>query len=142
MEINGHREFQWQVSKALELLRLLACEAYDLANRNVVRIREHTVTEVNPLIQPVTIQLAPLTAFHSVTWCAGSIAHEVKHVLLCREGEALGLVGNSLWYGQEAELRCIALQATVARMIGAPTAEVHHLESMNGSHFREARRYW
>ena len=67
-----------------------------------------------------TFDLGTETAYHSVTWCAGAIAHDAYHSKLYHDyRDAYGEpVPDDAWCGQAKELTCNEFQLRVLREIG------------------------
>jgi len=74
-----------------------------------------------------------LTAFHSLSWCAGTIAHESWHAKLYHEGKSAD--PRDYEERTKEEIACIKHQIKVLRKIGAPNAEINFLKTEDGTHF-------
>jgi len=77
------------------------------------------------------------TAFHSVEWLSGIIAHDSNHSKLYwdyikNNGPP---IPNDIWMGQSAELICNKIQAKCLERIGAPRYMIDYVISSNGNHF-------
>jgi len=128
LEIRGTRRFKARVIQALTLLRSKTPHAYELATNNIGAISQSKHSEMAAYRKPPTFELNDQTAFYSVTWCAGSIAHDSLHsrfyfnYLKLHPGERV--VVHDAWMGEAAEKLCCEHQLRVLRQIGAPTNEI------------------
>jgi len=86
---------------------------------------------------PPTFDLANRTAYYSVSWCAGSIAHDAYHSKLYHDHlQAFGMpVPDEVWTGQDKEMECVEFQVRVMKDIEAPASEVFYLSGQDGSHY-------
>ena len=124
--IYGSEEFADQVQRALELIRTQSPDDFESISKYVRRIEESDRSGM--VIVRNACQLAPSAAYHSLTWCAGCIAHEAHHAMLSQS--------STYSYGHaEEEQVCIAYQQAVMERIGAPASELEYLASLDGSHF-------
>jgi hypothetical protein len=82
------------------------------------------------------------TAFSSLTWCAGAIAHDSIHSKLFHDYQKAhsGSVPESAWTGPAAEQQCIAHQLRVLKEIDAPSEEIHYCASTPDD-FYDVRKY-
>ena len=138
VEIVGAREFKAQVKKALELLRGKAPEAYGVVVEYVKRIEQTQRSGMRANKEPPTLEMADRTTFYSLTWCAGSIAHEAYHAKLYhdykREHPEGVSVPRQVWIGEDAERICIRHQVEVLKGIGAPKQEIAYCSALDGTH--------
>ncbi len=128
IEVSGSGAFQSQVRSALDLLRTKAPEEFAIVATYVKRIEEHQRSGMDVARDPPTCQLAPATAYASITWCAGVISHEAHHALIFQSTSAG-------YGGRHEEQQCIKRQIDVMKRIGAPQSEVDYLAGQDGSHF-------
>ncbi len=86
---------------------------------------------------PPVFEMADPTTFASVTWCAGSIAHDALHSKQYHDFKAThgAPVPSEVWTGKKSELACIAFQLEVLEKIGAPERELEHLKQLDGRHY-------
>jgi hypothetical protein len=126
VEIHGSEKFAGQVREALELIRNNSPEDFVSISESVRRIEESDRSGMDT--SRSVCQLAPATAYHSLTWCAGCIAHESHHAKLSQSAS------YSYGYAHEEQV-CIEYQRTVLERIGAPTCELDYLSTLDGSHF-------
>jgi hypothetical protein len=137
IQVEGQRAFVEQTRRALALLQAKAPEAFGIVQRHVGRIRQANRSGMRADQDPPTYEMADATAFYSLTWCAGSIAHDSYHSMLFDEHRRMHgePVPDEAWTGREREMECIEHQVQVMRDIGAAEAEVTYLSSLDGSHF-------
>jgi hypothetical protein len=135
IEIHGKPQFQAQVTNALELLRTKAPDAYEVVAREIGDIRESAHSGMRAWQNPPVFEMADPTAFFSVTWCAGSIAHDSWHSKLyhdyLRNNSNSSRVPDEVWTGESAEKKCVAHQARVMKAIGATHEEIDWLQTTN-----------
>jgi len=128
VEIVGQEKFIQQVTKAMSLIQENAPDDLELIAKYLRRIEEHDHSGMDASREAPTCQLAPASAYASVTWCAGCIAHEAYHSKLSQSPDyAYGL--------EQEEEECMAYQLTVLQKIGAPRSELEHLAAQDGKHF-------
>lgn len=137
IQIRGNPKFIDQVTSSLSLLREKSPNAFALTQRYMRRIEQNSRSGMRAYDNPPTFDLSPKTAFYSITWCAGSIAHDTYHSKLYHEyvdahGEP---VPDEAWRGKERELECIRHQTQVMKEIGAPDYELTYLDHQDGSHY-------
>ena len=85
---------------------------------------------------PPTYEMNDRTTFYSVTWCAGSIAHDAYHSKLYHDYKRnhSGPVPDKIWTGVDAEKKCLKHQLKVLKRIGAPKHEIDHCKKQIGNH--------
>jgi len=137
IEIRGSKAFVVQVDRSLKLLENKAPYAYEIIINNVGRIEQGEHSGMWANITPPTFELNDRTAFYSVTWCAGSIAHDSYHSKLYHDYKKIhsGPVPDIIWGGQNVELECIKHQINALKQIGAPKLEIDHCRQQDGSHY-------
>lgn len=137
VEVKGSAEFRTQIEAALKLIKEKAPEAYALVQNNVAIITEGERSGMWAYKNPPTYEISKTSAFHSVTWCAGAIAHDAYHSKLYHDYvTAKGKpVPAEIWTGQEVEKICIAFQLSVLKKIGGPKDEVDYCLKLNGKHY-------
>jgi hypothetical protein len=135
-EIVGSAEFVERVTQSLDLLESKAADAYAIVIRYVGRIEQGEHSGMWAYRTPPTYEMTDRTAFYSLTWCAGTIAHDSYHSKLYHDHRARnpGSVPGSVWSGEEAELKCIRHQIEVMELIGAPKHEIEHCRQADGKH--------
>jgi hypothetical protein len=133
IEIKGTEKFKSAVTNALALLETKAPESYRVVTNyiGVIEESEHSGMRANE--SPPVFGLNDTSAYYSLTWCAGDIAHDSFHSKLYHEYLAAhaGTVPDSVWIGHEAEVKCLKFQATTLKAIGAPAKEVVYCESIS-----------
>lgn len=128
LEIRGTRRFKARVIQALTLLRSKTPQAYEIVTNNVGAITQSKRSGMAAYRKPPTFELNDQTAFYSVTWCAGAIAHDSLHsrfyfnYLKLHPGEKV--VINDAWMGEVAEKLCCEHQLRVLRQINASPKEI------------------
>jgi hypothetical protein len=137
IDVRGSERFVGQVTKALVLLRDKSPDTFAVVGQFVKRIREHSRSGMRAYDDPPTFDLAPRSAYHSLTWCSGAIAHDAYHSKLYHDyRSAHGKpVPYDAWCGQARELECNQFQAVALEEIGAPRNEIDYLRGLDGSHF-------
>jgi len=137
VEIKGTNKFQEQVANALALLRERALPAYGIVTNHVQIIKQSRRSGMrSELLQP-TFDLANPTAYYSVTWCAGAIAHDSMHSKIFHDYQKShsGTHPAYDWNSQvEEEKRCNAHQLQVLRDLNAPLLEINHCAAQDGTH--------
>lgn len=136
-KIEGSDRFVAQVEEALKRIRERAPRAYKLIQQNVAIIKQSERSGMWAFRNPPTFEMGDRTTFYSVTWCAGSIAHDALHSKLYHDYRAAKgkPVPNEIWTGRNAELKCISFQIDVLKKIRASDLELQHCMKQNGEHF-------
>ena len=146
-QIVGSDRFANQLEKALTLIKQQAPEAHQLIQENVGIIKQGKRSGMWAYKTPPVYEMADPTTFYSVTWCAGTIAHDALHSKLYHDylaahGEP---VPDKVWTGRDAEIKCISFQLEILRRIGAPRHEVDYCAKLNGEHYdidRDGKYEW
>ncbi len=128
IEIEGSVRFTGQVSNALLLLKSAAPEAYQTVTNYVEVIREAGRSRMSPYQTRPLFEMDESTAFYSLTWCAGAIAHDSVHSKLYHDyvNTHSGWIPDSAWTGPTAEHQCLIHQLKVLKEVGAPADEVRY----------------
>ena len=136
VDISGSAKFTNQVSKALALLSKNTPEAYSMVTNYVGRIEQGKHSGMWAYKTPPTYEMADRTTFYSVTWCAGSIAHDSFHSKLYHEHKNKhgGRVPDKVWTGVDAEKQCLKYQLAVLKKIYAPKHEIAYFSKLHGTH--------
>ncbi|MBI4656063.1 MAG: hypothetical protein HY746_04845 [Elusimicrobia bacterium] len=136
IEIAGSAEFKQQVAKALILLRKKAPEEYEIVKKHIGKIEENERSGMLAYKEPPVYQMSLKTAFYSITWCAGTIAHDAYHSKLYHDYEKRHgkPVPYDEWAGFEAEKKCIKYQLETLGKIKAPENEMDYCLSLDGTH--------
>lgn len=135
--LHGTAKFQEQITNALQLLKTKAPTAYVTVTKEIGIIRQATHSGMNAWTNPPTFDLTERTAFYSLTWCAGAIAHDSFHSKLyhdCLRKNPRKGVPDAAWKGEEAEARCLEYQIRVLKEIEAPVHEIDWCRAPN--------KYW
>lgn len=135
INIVGTPKFQDQVIAALVLLKTRSPEAYLIVSNYIGAIATARRSGMAAHRSPPTFDLSEQTAFFSLTWCAGAIAHDSFHSKLyhdyLRSHPDSKSVPDDVWTGEAAELKCLAHQMQVAREVDAPMIEIDWLAKTN-----------
>lgn len=125
-EIIGSERYTNQVRQALLLLAARDTNAYAIVTNYVGRIKEGAPSGMWAYLDPPTYEMSDVTAFYSLTWCAGTMAHDSFHSKLYHDylKTHAGPVPDEVWTGQAAERLCMKHQLAVMRRIGAGAAEL------------------
>lgn len=137
LRVTGSTSFRTQVVSALVLLRDKSPAAYGIVTNHLGVIKQARRSGMRSDLSPPTFELANPTAFYSLTWCAGSIAHDSMHSKIFQDFRKAhdGAQPPHAWSSQvEEEKKCIAHQLQVLREIGAPTLEIDHCAEQDGTH--------
>ena len=136
-KIEGTDRFVAHVGESLKRIRKRAPRVFGLIQQNVAVIKQADRSGMWAFRDPPTFDMGDRTTFYSVTWCAGSIAHDALHSKLYHDYLAAKgkPVPNEVWTGRDAELKCISFQIEVLKKIRAPQHELEHCKKQNGEHF-------
>jgi hypothetical protein len=140
--IQGSLRFDEQVEKSLTLLKTSAHAAYANVTNYVGIILEHEHSGMEVHHNPPIFQLNGNSAFYSVTWCAGVIAHDSYHSKLFFDYKKQH--PWSLWVpaethgGARAERDCLEHQLQVLKDIHAPTNEIAWCQQC----LTQTNQYW
>lgn len=127
IEITGSVEFQDQIHRALNLLRSKAPDQYDTVLKYIGKIEQGDKSAMWAYENPPTFQMADLTAFYSLTWCASSIVHDSLHSKLYHDyKDNRGPIPAMVWTGKAAEKKCLKYQVATLKKIGAPKSEIDY----------------
>jgi len=137
IEIIGPAQFIQQTRSALSLLQAKAPSAYAIVSGCIGRIESGPRSGMRSHAVPPTFFVADRTAFHSLTWYAGTIAHDSMHCKLYHGyASTKGLpVPHEIFSGMAAERQCLTHQAWVLSAVGAPAREIDHVRAGDGRHF-------
>jgi hypothetical protein len=136
VEIVGDPAFKKRVAEALKLLREKSPEAYAVVKKYIGRIQQGERSGMWAERNPPTYEMSSRTAQHSLTWCAGTIAHDAYHSRLYHDylKDQGKPPPHEYWAGAPAERKCIRFQLQVLRQIGAPANEVEYCRRLDGTH--------
>jgi len=130
LSIQGTPPFRERVEKALALLEARSPQGFNLATNyiGVIRQAEHSGMRANE--NPPVFDLNDRSAFYSLTWCAGVIAHDSFHSKLYHDYKLAHhtAVPASAWGGDATERQCLVHQLRVLGEVGAPTNELAHCQ--------------
>jgi hypothetical protein len=136
MEIEGSQKYTRQVEQCLALLRTKAADDYAFVLGNIGVIAQNERSGMLAWANPPRYQMSDVTAFYSLTWCAGTIAHDAYHAYLYRQYQAehSQRPPYEVWGGVAAEKLAIDFQLQVMQKIGASAHELNYLKSLDGTH--------
>lgn len=133
--IEGSSKYRTQVQACLKLLSTKAPDDYRFIQGYVGVIAQHDKSGMLAWEEPPRYQMSDVTAFHSLSWCAGTIAHDAYHSYLYKKHSPKnGKPPYDKWAGTSAEQEAIAFQIRVMKKIGASRHEIEYLESLDGTH--------
>ncbi len=132
LAVVGAPPFAEQVVQALTLLRAKSPAGYAVVTNYVGVIQQDEHSGMHAERQPPVFQLNDRSAFYSVTWCAGVIAHDAVHSKLYHEYRSAhaGPVPDDVWTGHAAERVCLDQQLRVLKEIGAPAREIDYFKTL------------
>jgi hypothetical protein len=140
LTIQGTPQFDEQVEKALALLKAQSPAGYATVTRyiGIVQQYKHSGMEVHH--RPPIFQFNGNSAYVSVTWCAGVIAHDSFHSKLYfdykKQHPWVIRVPGEVYGGEQAERACLEHQLSVLKDIAAPTSEIDWCRQC------QTNRYW
>jgi hypothetical protein len=143
-EIVGSMQYSNRVHQALLLLEARDTNAYAIVTNYIGRIKEAEHSGMWAYLTPPTYEMGGTTAFYSVTWCAGTIAHDSFHSKLYHEYQKAhdGPVPNDIWIGRAAEQQCMKHQLAVMEHIGATTREMDWARKQADGHYVNDNEGW
>jgi hypothetical protein len=115
------------------LLRAKSPDGYAILTNQVGIIHQAKHSGMKAGKKPPVFDLNDRSAFYSLTWCAGVMAHDSFHSKLYHDykRDHWLLVPRKVWTGRDAERKCLDHQARVLSEIGAPKGEVDYASSVN-----------
>jgi hypothetical protein len=136
VDIEGSQGYQRQVKRCLKLLSQKAPKEYKLVTDYIGVISQSKRSGMRAWENPPRYQMSDKTAFHSLTWCAGTIAHDSYHSYLYNKYLPVGggKPPYDKWAGITAEKKAIKFQLTVMIKLGASKHEINYLKSLDGTH--------
>ncbi|MEO8650597.1 MAG: hypothetical protein ABI539_15650 [Acidobacteriota bacterium] len=117
-------KFKPKVEKALKLLKSKAAAYSTWFDSYGLKIRAAAKSGANFKDGAIDIGLETFNA--SETWLASVIIHESVHFWQYRSGKYKA--------GTEAETEANRYQMGVLQLVGAPSAEIHHMQKQDGGH--------
>jgi hypothetical protein len=145
--IVGDKNFIVQTQKALALLKEKDHKAYFFSQTYLSRIVLSKNSGVKPWQQLPTYEVGQLTAYYGLEWYASTIAHEAFHSKLyfdyLNKNPDSGRIPETIWSGQEAELKSLNYQYRVLKKLGATLAMLRYLHSVSESEYWNHQSiYW
>ncbi len=136
IEIRGNQKYKRQVQACLNLLATKAPQDYALVKRYVGVISQGDRSGMWAWETPPRYEMSDTTAYHSLTWCAGTIAHDAYHSFLYQrhKGVSSKQPDYDKWAGPGAERKAIEFQVKVMKKIGASDHQINYLKSLDGHH--------
>jgi len=143
-EIVGSLRFSNQIHQALLLLGSRDTSAYAIVTNYVGRIRQSERSGMWAYKTPPTYEISDSTAFYSVTWCAGTIAHDSFHSKLYHDHRKAhdGPVPDIVWTGTAAEKQCMKHQLLVMEHIRASKWEIDYAKQQKDGHYATDNETW
>ena len=134
--IEGNNKYKGQVKKCLTLLSSKATSEYKLIKNHIGTIWQSNKSGMKAWENPPRYLMSDVTAFYSVTWCAGTIAHDAYHSYLYQKHTPKngGKAPYNKWGGFEAERQAIKFQEKVMKKIGSSNHEITYLKTLDGTH--------
>jgi hypothetical protein len=136
--VRGTPEFQKQVTNALQLLKTKTPSGYRIVTNDIGIIRQAKRSGMRAWTSPPVFDLSVTTASYSLTWCAGSIAHDSMHSELyhdyLRQNPTKRHVPDDVWTGEASETLCSGHQIRVLQELNAPLHEINWCSGTN--------KYW
>ena len=133
--VEGDAAYKTQVRKALTLLQQKAPQEYQLISSNIGIISQYSKSGMRAWENPPRYQMSNTTAFYSLSWCAGTIAHDAYHSYLYHINKpATKRTPYEKWAGFRAERSAIDFQLIVMQKIRAPKHEIDYLKTQDGTH--------
>jgi hypothetical protein len=130
--IQGTPQFCDQVGSALDLLKTKSPASYIILKNNVGIIRQGKHSGMKADNSPPVFELNNQSAFYSVTWCAGVIAHDSFHSKLYHDYRKAHhfFVPGKIWTGHLSETKCLEHQIEALTEIGAPEDELRYCRTL------------
>lgn len=134
--IIGNADFIEQTQKALAVLQNNAPDAFEKVQKYIGIIEQGLHSGMWAYEDPPRFEVNDVTAFYSITWYAGAIAHDATHSELYHEyqGRYGTPVPYDIWAGVDAENDTIIYQSHVLELINAPQYEIDSINSLDGTH--------
>jgi hypothetical protein len=136
IEIVGSSRFTVQIKRALALIKEKAPEDFKIIEENIQRIEESAHSGMDAVADKPTFYFTEKSAFESLTWCIGDIAHDSWHSKLYHDYKKQhGLpVPDNVWQGRDIEKECMKHQIAVLKKVDAPETEINYICSLDGSY--------
>jgi len=136
IEVEGSLKYKGQVEGCLDLLSKKAKSEYKLVKDHIGVISQNGKSGMRAWENPPRYQMSDTTAFYSLSWCAGTIAHDAYHSFLYKKYSPIdgGKPPYDKWAGTSAEKKSIDFQLSVMKKIGASNHEISYLKSLDGMH--------
>jgi hypothetical protein len=134
--IYGNEDFINLTIKALELLREIIPDTYQLVGKHIGDIVSGTPSGVFTSMRwlgPTFVTISPSCSNGSTREYAGVLAHEAYHCELYSNAERGGLgshVERSVYSGENAERLCLQYQCDVLRKLGMSEVEVQAYQGL------------
>ncbi|MDH4233420.1 MAG: hypothetical protein OEW04_15495 [Nitrospirota bacterium] len=130
--VQGTPQFCDQVVSALDLLKTKSPSSYIILTDNVGIIQQGKRSGMKADKWPPVFELNDRSAFYSITWCAGVIAHDSFHSKLFHDYRKAHhfFVPGEVWAGHLPETKCLAHQLQALTEIGAPEDELRYCRTL------------
>lgn len=136
IRVEGSERYKEQVKNCLDLIAKKSKKEYQLIEENIGVISQHGKSGMRAWETPPRYQMSDKTAFHSLSWCAGTIAHDAYHSFLYKKHLPQNgkRTDYNKWAGFSSEKKAIEFQIIVMRNIDARPSEIAYLKSLDGTH--------
>lgn len=136
ISIEGDARYEAQLTQCLDLLAKKANDDYQFITDYIGVIAQGNRSGMRAWENPPRYEMSDKTAFYSVTWCAGTIAHDAYHSYLFHKHKPAngGKTPYEKWGGFAAEREAIDFQIKVMKKIGASAHELNYLGTLDGTH--------
>ena len=147
IQLIGSDDFRLHVARSLVLLQLVDFKSFRRVTNAIGIVRENQRSGVWFTNDPPIIDFSAKWALRSLTWCAGGLAHETRHVELYRSRlKPLSYTDSAAHLKaafsvrtykdfQKEELECFAFQAAVLKNLRGPSSEQRSVRLQDGTHF-------
>ena len=142
IEIVGDAQFVINTKNALALIKQ-SPKNYEIVTQYIGRIKQAPSSGMAAYLNPPTFNVGNPTSTYSTTWYATCIVHDAYHSKLYNDYLATHQsVPYTVWGNYTAEMKCLEVQISFQREIGAPQSELNHSISMRGSNWWDKPRTW
>ncbi|MBL4796126.1 MAG: DUF4124 domain-containing protein [Oleispira sp.] len=134
--IEGDAKYETQISACLNLIKENSKEDYNFVVKHIGIIKQNPKSGMQAWKTPPVFLFSNKSAFHSLTWCAGGIAHDAYHSYLFKANKVEGekYPPYETWAGFSAERKCNKYQISVMRKIGGSESDITYLINQDGTH--------
>jgi len=142
IEIVGDATFVENTKKALALIKK-SPKAYEIVTYYVGRIKQAPSSGMAAYLNPPTFNVGEATSTYSTTWYATCIVHDSYHSKLYNDYLTTHKsVPYNKWANYTAEMKCLEVQISFQKEIGAPKNELDHSIDSRGTNWWDKPRTW